>query len=121
VEGTIVDALERETMQIDAAKNQSLYREVNEQIERLRGGAALFVEFVCECTENCSVKLPLTIEEYESVRRVPTHFLVKPGHTLPDVERVVMQNDRYVEVEKFGAAGPVAILFDRRSHRNGPS
>jgi len=103
-----------------AAKNQSLFREVNEQIEQLPWTAS-FTDFVCECLyEDCFVRIPLTLEQYESLRRVPTRFAVAPGHNVDEVERVVEANGRFVVVEKFGAGGPVAIKLDPRASRRSP-
>src|SRR4051794_10922653 len=89
-----------EHRQVRAAKNQSLFREVNERIEELRPGEML-IEFACECSNTeCTTALPLSDDEYEGVRRFPTHFIVMPGHELDEVERVVEQNERYAVVEK---------------------
>ena len=55
--------------------------------------------------------------EYEKLRRIPTHFAVLRGHDIPEVERVVEENERFVVVEKFGESAVVAINLDpRRSH-----
>ena len=43
-----------------AAKNQSLFREVNEQIENL-GETASFSTFVCECMDEACVESGLTV------------------------------------------------------------
>jgi hypothetical protein len=103
--------------QVGAAKNQSLFREVNERIEELRP-KDLLVQFACECIDtDCTESLPLSHDEYEGVRRFPTHFMVMPGHQLDEVERVVEQNDRYAVVEKFGAAVPAAVKLDPRARR----
>ena len=60
-------------MQVRAAKNQSLFREVNERIEELRPHNML-IEFACECIDtDCAAALLLSDEEYEHVRRFPTH------------------------------------------------
>ena len=50
-------------------------------------------------------RIALTIEEYHEIRRLPTHFFVRPGHVYPDFERVIAEPDGYVIVEKFGDAG----------------
>jgi hypothetical protein len=101
--------------QVGAAKNQSLFREVNERIDELRPEDTL-IPFACECIDmDCTESLPLNRDEYEGVRRFPTHFMVMPGHELDEVERVVEQNERYAIVEKFGAAGPVAMKLDPRA------
>jgi hypothetical protein len=41
--------------------------------------------------QNCTEQIELTPEEYERVRRNPTHFVVRSGeeHGVPEVERVV--------------------------------
>jgi hypothetical protein len=57
----------------------------------------------------------LTVAEYESVRLIPTQFLVLPGHVLNEVERVVEQIDRFVVVDMFGVAGLVAVEHDPRA------
>lgn len=106
-----------EQRQVRAAKNQSLFREVNERIEELRPGDAL-IEFACECSNTeCAASLPLSNEEYESVRLFPTHFIIMPGHELGEVERVVEHNKRYAVVEKFGAGGPAAVRLDPRARK----
>ena len=106
-----------------AAFNQSMFREVNEKIEGLfRGDNSTLTEFSCECAdEQCRRGLPLTVEEYEHVRRIPTHFLVVPGHHYLDVERLVESDGasgRYEVVEKFGEAGKLAVRLDPRSRPN---
>jgi hypothetical protein len=57
----------------------------------------------------------LTLAEYEDVRRDSRHFAVIPGHVARDTERVVVANDRYEMVEKFGAAVPLADTADLRA------
>ena len=108
----------REARQRRAAKNQSLFREVNERINgTVRTFTATSVEYVCECSrEECTDLLPLTVEEYESIRANPTHFIVKPGHVDEAVERVVGgEADRYEVVEKFGEAANAATRLDPRT------
>ena len=100
-----------------AARNESLFREVNERIES--GAPALgpmFTEFMCECADDsCFEHVSLTIEECESVRTTsPAHFIVKPGHVYSDVERVVGgAGDRYEIVKKVETAEVAAELGPR--------
>lgn len=65
-------ATESEARQIAAARNQSLYREVNERVRSLDSGWMSMsdeVGFVCECAdESCALPLTLTLAEYEAVR-----------------------------------------------------
>jgi len=104
-----------------AARNQSLFRQVNERIEELSQRPAFvqprssFTEFVCECTQDgCTARIPLTYEEYESIRRDSNRFLVLPGHEIPAVEDTVESNGRYVVVSKLGEGAAVAKHLDPR-------
>jgi hypothetical protein len=111
---------ENEQRQLRAAKNQSLFRQVNEQIERIgeKVGSSPreLVDFICECTnQDCTGRVAMTRSEYESLRRIPTHFAVKPGHIVPEVEATVSMNERYEVVVKIEAAGEEAIKRDPRS------
>jgi 5-bromo-4-chloroindolyl phosphate hydrolysis protein len=104
-----------------AAKNQSLFREVNERIEPLNMALTpinRLNDFVCECAvEECTEAVRLSVDEYESVRQHPARFFVAPNdeHVWPDVERVLEKTDRYWIVEKFGHGGSMAAKLDPRS------
>jgi hypothetical protein len=97
---------------VAAARHRSLFREVNERIAELsgRGGPGVTgLAFLCECAdETCTESLLLTLDEYEQVRAVPTHFVVMSGHVVPHVERVVREERDHCVVEKVGAAGSAA-------------
>lgn len=107
-----------ERQQIEGARTQSLFREVNERIESIGKDRRIEGEVLCECAQpDCTKALPLTLEEYEAVRRIPTHFFVAPGHDMPAIERVVEESERYMVVEKFGEGGKAAVRLDpRRRH-----
>jgi hypothetical protein len=96
-----------------AARNQSLFRTVNQRIDEINEAFRLVLEdadYVCECaSDHCMERIPLTVDEYNDVRRIPTHFLVKPGHVYPEFERIIQENGTHVVVEKFGVAGKAAI------------
>ncbi len=96
---------------------QSLFREVNDQIERLNAGWATDAEDVvlCECSNvDCHEPIEVTAAEYETVRRFPTRFLVRPGHAARERDRVVYETSEYVVVEKVGASAETAIRLDSR-------
>jgi hypothetical protein len=108
-----------EARTIRAAENQSLFREVNERVEQLNEGFAVFSEvseWVCECAEtNCVERISMTLAEYEAIRSHGNRFAVAVGHELPDVEAVVDANDRYVVVRKVGPGAERARRLDPRS------
>ena len=93
-------------------ENEALFRKVNEQIEAVSEAVPSTeptMQFLCECDDlQCHTKLSATRAEYESVRSVPTHFLVHADHVDPRIEHVVLANDRFLVVEKEGAAATEA-------------
>jgi hypothetical protein len=99
------------TSSVQAAKNEDVFREVNEQILALQDGflVPLYTTFVCECSRGeCHEAVEATLAEYTEVRADPTHFLIVHGHLDADHERVVRSTDRFAVVQKFGLAGDVA-------------
>src|SRR3954470_1043622 len=101
-----------EERQRHAAVNQSSFRLLNEATHLHREGAA-FTEFVCECARpTCELQLPLSVEEYEEVRGVASHFIVSPGHATTATERVVRETPRYQVVEKIQVAARMAVRLD---------
>jgi hypothetical protein len=101
-----------------AARNESLFREVNERIEDLAGNAS-FSLFICECmNQSCDEAVSVTLEEYEYVRAGPNRFIVLRGHEISEVDEVVETCDRYLIVAKRGAGQRVAEALDPRSNRD---
>lgn len=99
------------------ARNQVIFREVNERIAELDGewGATGMNVYVCECSsQRCATELEITPTEYEQVRADGARFVVAPGHELAEVERVVEENERFLVVEKIGPAAAVARDLDPR-------
>jgi hypothetical protein len=101
------------------AKNEALFRQVNERIEEV--SAALegdsMSDFLCECgDDNCTDPVSVTLFEYEEIRGDPTHFVIARGHEVIDVERVIQENERFAVVAKFaGEAERIAVETDPRS------
>jgi hypothetical protein len=100
------------------AKNEALFRQVNERIEEVNSklDGDRLSEFLCECgDDDCTTPIRLTLAEYEEVRSVPTYFAIAPGHETVDVEDVVRSGDRYAVVEKqAGEAARIAVETDPR-------
>jgi hypothetical protein len=114
------------TAALRVARNQSLFRAVNEQIEatneKFHVSLGDRIDLVCECAaDDCMERITVTVEQYEQLRRVPTHFMVKPGHVYPEFERVVEKIDGFAVVEKFGEAGKQALKLDPRRGAQGLS
>ena len=73
--------------------------------------------FICECSDpRCNRTVTATIQEYESVRKWPNHFLVSANHENPEVECMIFETERYTIVETLaGEASKVALRTDPRS------
>jgi hypothetical protein len=101
------------------AENEAAFRDVNESLRYVAAQGTATVQtmrLVCECGDAaCSEFVDVTITEYEGARASATHFIVRPGHVAPDIERVVVENDRFAVVEKnLGEPAEVARETDPR-------
>ena len=95
------------------ARNEALFREVNERIAGLGARAEArapdgTVDFLCECGEEggCGQRVRVPVDVYERVRSQDDRFIVRPGHETPEIERAVEWTDDYVVVDKLPAAEP---------------
>lgn len=92
-----------------AARNEVVFRQVNEEVAGLGPDGAGVASFVCECADaSCIDRVEVPVDAYEAVRANPRRFIVKPGHERPELEEVVDRPDGYLVVEKVGDAGAVA-------------
>ena len=81
------------------ARNQALFREVNQRIRAI--GSQFLVppplELVCECGDgSCSERLDIGVKEYEAIRKSDDLFVVLPGHQPDGVESVRERGCGYV-------------------------
>jgi hypothetical protein len=113
----VFEASERDEQ---AAKKQTLYREINERVKELNEGFSLVIplgDWICECANaTCAERIAMSAKEYEAIRSNGARFFVAPSeeHVWPDVERVTARNDRYWIVEKVSQAGVLATEADPR-------
>jgi hypothetical protein len=101
------------------AKNELLFRELNENIEAAAVGFGRnedVYEFVCECaTTWCLEHIKLRIAEYERARGDGTHFIIAPGHENAEIEHVVETHQNFSIVAKIGIAAAIAESADPRA------
>ncbi len=88
--------------------NEALFRLVNEQIESVNEAfsktTSVFT-IVCECGDlTCMEQVTVSHAVYEKTRDDSTHFIIKPGHQVADVEDVIETCDEFAIVEKTPAA-----------------
>lgn len=77
--------------ELQIAKTQGLFREVNERIAEIttsNGEAAS--EFLCECGRtDCTSVVELSLTEYQALRLGGEFFVAAPGHCVEGVDRLV--------------------------------
>jgi len=102
------------------ARNEALFREVNERIRLLASewstGDDDVIEFTCECANQaCAERIAASVADYEYVRSDPRRFLVAPGHVDLEVEEIVAEDEAFWIVEKGGEAAAMVTELDPRS------
>jgi hypothetical protein len=110
-----MDSRDQDDRAIRAARNQALFRAVNEKVEEVNAAfATVTADFAiaCECADvDCIETLKISPAEYEAVRANPRRFAVLRDHIYPDVEEVVRTSKQYVVVEKTAKAAQIVELF----------
>lgn len=103
------------------ARNQALFREVNERLLEFTDGSSNgAIDVLCECSrEECAVTMELSLEEYQRIRSRSTWFAISPGHETPAVERVVETRGAFAVVEKTNGAA-FAVATDPRTPEGNP-
>jgi hypothetical protein len=106
-------------------QNEALFRRTNEEVERLADELSDAVgvsppdrlTVVCECADiGCAARLHVARSIYERARADSGCFIVKPGHEVADLERVVDETDEYMIVTKASVASTaLAKRTDRRT------
>ena len=74
---------ELEDRYVRQARNEALFREVNQNIARLeeRYGESGQPVFICECSSDmCTEHVAVDEATYRRVREHPRRFIVLPGH-----------------------------------------
>ena len=107
----------RDAQKERAARNEALFREVNERIGELADeGEWDSVDVICECSgPECTETLTMARGDYEAVRKHPARFIVRPAHESHDVEQIVERQASFLVVEKLSDAREVAEALDPRA------
>src|SRR5690242_10595076 len=84
---------------------------MNERAEErvhLFGGSEVRVGIICECADiHCQERIVISKDAYEQARTEPTHFIVKPGHIVSEVEKTVSVGEGFEIIRKRGLAADV--------------
>src|SRR3954447_24615527 len=106
----------------DVALVEAVFRIANERMSRWeeRHVARPDELYMCECASRpCRQRIRLTREQYESVRSDVRHFVVVPGHVIPDLETVVRSFPSYEVIEKPSALMHLLVETDPRHEGSG--
>jgi hypothetical protein len=101
--------------QEEVARNEILFREVNERIVEVADAERPEDDVIvlCECGQpDCLLQLDVPVLTYREVRDHEARFLVHPEHVEREIEHVVLGEPGYLIVEKTGAAGELAEELD---------
>lgn len=61
----------------------------------------LLLQFKCECSdENCTVRIPLKLSEYQDIHVNRDTFIVRPNHQIDSIEKVLKVLPQYSVVLK---------------------
>lgn len=91
------------------ARNEAIFREVNERVSDVMDTEGRMTDFLCECGNlDCVEEISLTDAEYTKLRSNSATFAVVPGHALGDVETVIGETDRFQIVEKHPREAAIA-------------
>lgn len=102
------------------AKNQTIFREMNEwtmeEGDAGEGNERTMDTYLCECgDERCTAPIRLTRVEYEAVRAYPTRFALALNHENPEIDSLIVENERFATIEKsFGEAARIARATNPR-------
>ncbi|MES1248416.1 MAG: hypothetical protein ABUS54_12175 [Actinomycetota bacterium] len=101
--------------EIRAARNQALFRAVNEKMLELNetfGEIVGTFSVACECARvDCLELLEIPPDAYRAIRESPRTFAVAPGHAQDGIERVVSSHEGYTVVEVLGRGADVHVPF----------
>lgn len=97
--------MEPSVAQRAAARNEALWREVNDRIEEVDETLRILpddlLELHCECgNAECEERISITPDEYREVRSDRDTFAVAVGHENDVIEHIVKRTDRYLVVDK---------------------
>ena len=90
-----------------AARNEEVFRNVNDQIEKAADlhGRDVPLRFHCECGQaSCFETIELMPYPYDRISEHGYRFIVLNGHEEQSIERFIEKHDGWLVVEKFGDA-----------------
>jgi hypothetical protein len=96
--------------------NEVLWREANQELRRKLAEAdredehhhraqdigSIRLHFYCECSDSvCHERVVMDANEYEKLHRSNRIFVLKPGHEVNRIEKVIHATPEFIVVEKY--------------------
>lgn len=98
-------------------ENEMIFRRINEKVGddlgaldamhiedgnvHLISDEDLMLRFKCECSdENCTVRIPMLLSEYQEIHTDRDTFIVVPNHQVDPIEKVISKSPTYTVVKK---------------------
>jgi hypothetical protein len=98
-------------------ENEMIFRRINEKVSDDLGAldamhiedgnvelirdTDLLLQFKCECSdENCTIRIPMQLSEYERIHTDRSTFIVRPDHQVDPIENVLKETTEYNVVKK---------------------
>jgi hypothetical protein len=107
-----MEPISEDEREVRAARNQAMFRAVNDKIRELTETFAVATDtftIACECADaHCVDTIEIKPTDYEAIRANPRRFAVLPGHLDTDIEELIAQSEHYQVAEKRGKAAAVA-------------
>ena len=81
---------------------ETLAKEAKKEGMALHDHSDLPLHFYCECSdETCTKRIVLKPSTYEKLHKNSSQFLIRPGHQVVSIERLVKAEPKYLVVEKY--------------------
>ncbi len=104
-------------------ENEVVFRKSNERAQKLmqkrnssKDGKEVSLHFYCECAnEDCRDRVVLTPSRYQELHINRKRFVIKKGHDVKTIERVINNQSQYSVVEKYLKPPETAMKLQRTS------
>ncbi len=88
-------------------ENEVIFRQANKDMKDFLQDMGTvdhaMVSFFCECSDtNCRGRIDLSAQTYKDLHKAKQHFIVLPGHSIPELEKIIQHGKGYDVVEKLG-------------------
>lgn len=90
------------------AETEVIFRETNQDVadfivEDEGPDTRTTLPFYCECSNtDCRDRIRLTPQTYTKLHKNKRQFIAVTGHEIPEIEKVVRQEDGFFVIEKYG-------------------